>query len=174
MPPTTPELAQWFSREIQPHEPMLRAWLRRRFPGISDIDDLVQETYMRIFRSNCAGRLEQPQSYLYKVARNAAVDQLRRTKICRIDGVGDLNDVEVTERSNPPETAYAEEDLDLLAEAIEALPERCRKVLKLRKLEGLSYEEIGRVMGISFNTVNAQLVVGLARCRAYVMERSKA
>jgi RNA polymerase sigma factor (sigma-70 family) len=173
MPPTSPELAQWFSREIQPHEPMLRAWLRQRFPGVSDVDDLVQETYVRIFRSEWAGRLQHPKSYIYKVARNAALDQLRRSKICRIEGVAEFDDVPATEERGTREAVRAEEDLELLAEAIEALPERCRKILKLRKLEGLSYEEIGRVMGISFNTVNAQLVVGLARCRAYVIERSK-
>jgi RNA polymerase sigma-70 factor (ECF subfamily) len=61
--------------------------------------------------------------------------------------------------------------LELLAAAIEALPQRCRVVVKLRKLRGLSYQEIAQQLGISVHTVNAQLAKGMMLCREYLRAR---
>ena len=49
MPPPDSELGQWFATHVQPHEPVLRAWLRSRFRTEDDLDDLVQESYLRFF-----------------------------------------------------------------------------------------------------------------------------
>src|SRR5688500_8667342 len=48
---TPSDRARWFSEHIQPHEPMLRAWLRGRFEAACDVDDLVQEAYVRVWRA---------------------------------------------------------------------------------------------------------------------------
>ena len=72
---------------------------------------------------------------------------------------------------DPAETLTHDQELELLAAAIESLPQRCRLVVKLRKLWGLSYEEIARKLGISVNTVNAQLAKGMSLCREYLRER---
>ena len=45
-----PDSDRWFAAEVQPHEAMLRAWLRARFPTLGDTDDLVQETYSRVLQ----------------------------------------------------------------------------------------------------------------------------
>jgi RNA polymerase sigma-70 factor (ECF subfamily) len=50
MPPI--DQAQWFSEQVQPHEPALRAYLSKRFPALPDHDDLVQETYIRTLRAH--------------------------------------------------------------------------------------------------------------------------
>ena len=57
MPPPDSELGQWFAARVQPHEPELRAFLRRRFPSLRDIDDLVQEAYARLIRAHSAGTI---------------------------------------------------------------------------------------------------------------------
>src|SRR5438132_9672112 len=69
---------RWFSEEIQPHEPALRAYLRARFPTLQDIDDQIQETYARLFRARKSGRRGLNRGYLFVVARNAALDIFRR------------------------------------------------------------------------------------------------
>ncbi len=56
-------------------------------------------------------------------------------------------------------------------QAIAALPERCRVVLTLRKLQGLSYRDIAQKLGISENTVDAHVCTGLFRCREYLRAR---
>jgi DNA-directed RNA polymerase specialized sigma24 family protein len=72
MPPEDPEISRWFQRNVQPHEPMLRAWLRSRFSSENDIDDIVQESYVRLLRARDTGALNSPKAFLFAIARNLA------------------------------------------------------------------------------------------------------
>lgn len=169
MPPHS-DYARWFAEEVQPHEPLLRAWLRRRFAPLRDIDDLVQETYLRLFRARSAGKIAHPRSYLFATARNAALDRLRRDQVVAFEPLTDG-----TPPSVPAPAAEAAADSDaelaLLTAALRSLPERCREVLVLRKHHGLSHEEIAARLGISKNTVNAQITLGMMRCRQFFRDR---
>jgi DNA-directed RNA polymerase specialized sigma24 family protein len=141
-----PEHARWFAEEILPHEPRLRAWLRGRFPTRTDIDDLVQETYARLFRARSAGEVRNARNYLYAVARNA-------------------------EETAVPEAVGQRQELEMLRAAMAALPQRCRQVFTLRKLYGLSHREIAAQLAISERTVEAQIDKAMRRCAAYLRER---
>lgn len=164
--------ARWFAEEVCPHEPALRAWLRARFPSLSDIDDLVQETYARLFRARSAGRVGEVRPYLFVIARNAAVDLVRRNRIVPGATQAEIDAMAVAEeRPSAAEATCAAQQIELLHEAIEALPERCRAVLRLRKLHGLSYREIAQRLGISENTVDAHIRTGIFRCRQYLRNR---
>lgn len=163
---------RWFLEELQPHEPGLRRWLRRRFPKLTDIDDLIQDTYVRVLRARNQGRVTHARSYLFVAARNAACDQVRRLGVVEIEAVGELASLSVPDdRRDAGETLAHHQELAILAAAIEALPPRCRMVVKLRKLRGLGYQEIAAQLGISAHTVNAQLAKGMILCREYL--RSK-
>jgi RNA polymerase sigma-70 factor (ECF subfamily) len=166
------ETARWFAEEVQPHESSLRHWLRGRFPALRDVDDLVQESYARLLRARRRGQVAHARSYLFATARNAACDLARRERVAAIEGVADIETLSVYEdRPDVAESLSHEQEIEILAEAIQALPKRCRLVLKLRKLRGLSHREIARRLGISEHTVNAQLARGLAQCRAFLRER---
>ncbi|MGH7946540.1 MAG: RNA polymerase sigma factor [Opitutaceae bacterium] len=172
MPPQNTEQARWFIEEVQPHEPELRAFLSRRFPTVQDIDDLVQESYARLIRARHTGSLVEPRAYLFTTARNAAVDLFRRKRIVFIEDLAESRCLSVVDdRPDAAETASHAQEIELLIEAIRALPERCRAVLTLRKLHGFSYRDIASRMGISENTVNAQLAIGVVRCREYLEAR---
>ena len=67
-----------------------------------------------------------------------------------------------------PKTVCHDQELQLLAAAIQALPARCRQVMTLRKIYGLSHRDIARQLDISEHTVNAQLAIGVLRLRAYL------
>lgn len=163
--------ARWFAEEVQPHEPGLRNWLRHRFPRRTDIDDLVQECFARVLRARSEGRVESAKPYLFSTARNAVYDQVRRDRVVYIESVEDVAALSIAEdRPDAAEALTHDQDLEVLAAAIEALPERCRLVVKLRKLRGLSYQEIARTLGISIHTVNAQLAKGMTLCRDYFRE----
>jgi RNA polymerase sigma-70 factor (ECF subfamily) len=163
---------QWFANEVLPHEPALRSWLRARFPSLSDSDDVVQETYARLFRSRSTGKIENAKSYLFSTARNLAVDLFRRRKVAPIVAVNDFERSGVAEeRSNVADTVSSAQELEILRNAIDSLPDRCRTIMILQKLQGLSNAEIAAQLNLSINTVNAQLVIGLARCRAYLAAR---
>ncbi len=166
---------RWFKEEIRPHERELRAYLRGRFPAAGEIDDLVQETYARLWRARDGGSATLTRAYLFVVARNVALDLLRRKQIIAVEALGDLAELSVVEeRPDAAETLSHEQELQLLAEAMRALPPRCREILTLRRIEGCSHRAIAEKLGIAEGTVNAQLAIGLMRCRAYLCARGVA
>ncbi|HEY1109059.1 MAG TPA: RNA polymerase sigma factor [Opitutaceae bacterium] len=163
------EQSQWFSQAIRPHESELRAYLRGRFPTLPDVDDLVQETYARLLRARASGQATLTRAYLFVVARNVALDLVRREKIVAIDRLAEIDGLSVVEeRPDAAETLNHEQELALLDDAMRALPPRCREILTLRRIEGLSHRSIAEKLGIAESTVNAQLAIGLMRCRRYL------
>jgi len=172
MPPQDPEVAKWFAEEVQPHESELRAYLRSKFSRHLDVDDLIQETYARLLQAREQAPLRSAKAYLFTTARNAAFDFFRRRKIVTIEGIAEIELLPVFEdRPGVAEAVCHDQELQLLAEAIQALPERCRRVLTLRKLHGLSHREIAQKLGIAENTVNAQVAIGVLRLRDYLRAR---
>jgi RNA polymerase sigma factor (sigma-70 family) len=172
MPLSRPEQSRWFSEEVQPHEPELRAYLRGRFPSLGDIDDIVQETYARLFRLKRAGSLEETRPYLFATARNTAIDIFRHRGTISLEPLAEISDSDVVEeRPGVAEALSRAQEIDILHQAIDALPGRCREILVLRKLQGCSHREIAQRLGISENTVNAQIALGVLRCRAFLRAR---
>ena len=170
--PTDPNLTDWFAREVQPHEPKLRAWLHASFPSLSDVDDLVQESYARLLRARQGGRIENAKAYLFATARNAALTLLRRHQIISLESVERTEALSVLEdRPGVAESLDREQELRLLAQAMETLPARCRHVLVLQKIQQLSYREIAERLGITESTVNAQLAKGVLRLRDFMRAR---
>ena len=165
-----PEQSRWFAEEVQPHEPALRAYLRGSFPTLQDIDDLVQDAYARLLKARNAGPVTHPKAYLFATARNAALDLFRRKKIVSIEALAEIEQLSVLEEGpDAAEQASHEQELEILTEAINGLPDRCRQILTMRRLQGLSHREIAQTLGISEHTVNAQLAIGVLRCRKHLL-----
>ena len=167
-----PTLSRWFTEEVQPHEPALRAYLQARFPTLADHDDLVQETYTRLLRAQANGGVRYPKAFLFTAARNAAFDLFRRRGAKPTEAVTDL--VELTVLEDIPgvgEQMDQSYELEVLADAVRALPDRCRQVIMLRYLDGLAYKEIAVQLGISAETVKVHMAKGMRRCAAFFAER---
>jgi RNA polymerase sigma-70 factor (ECF subfamily) len=161
---TNPIPDQWFRNEVQVHASTLRAWLHRKFPAVSDVDNLVQEAMTRVWQSRGTAS-DSPRAYLYVVARNLAVDQMRRQQIALIEPDAEIEEVfDDGPAATPAETTAHNQELALLTEAIQALPERCRQVLTLRKIYGLSQKQIATKLGIAEHTVEAHVANGMRRC----------
>jgi len=178
MPPSeptrlpAPSLSRWFTEEVQPHEPALRAYLQARFPTLGDQDDLVQETYTRLLRAQANGGVRYPKAFLFTAARNIAFDLFRRRGAKPTEAVTDL--VELTVLEEMPgvgEQMDQSYELEVLADAVRALPDRCRQVIMLRYLDGLAYKEIAEQLGISAETVKVHMAKGMRRCAAFFAER---
>lgn len=164
--------ADWFNREVYAHDDRLKAYLRGSFPSMRDVDDVVQQSYLQIWRRQMLQPLVSARSFLYSVARNLAIDALRRETKSPVERGPNLAGLEVFDGGlDPAEAACTGEELDLLAEAIASLPTRCREVVLLRRLYGMSPPQIARKLGISEGTVHLQGAKGLRRCEEYLRAR---
>lgn len=168
MPPLDPESALWFAQEVQPHEAALRAYLRTHFSSLTDHDDVVQETYIRLLRAHERGPIASPRGLLFATARNAARDLLRRRAAAPNVPIAENDAARVFDDApGVSETVSRRQETDLLAAAIAELPPRCREILVLRKFENLSHREIAAKLGIAEHTVEAQLTKALHRCEEF-------
>jgi RNA polymerase sigma factor (sigma-70 family) len=164
----TPQ-TRWFAEQVQPHEPLLRAWLRGRFPSERDLDDLVQETFARMLKAHGSTPITDAKAFLFATARNLALDRVRRRQVINIEPIAEIAELSVLDdRLGVSESVSRLQELELLTQAIQSLPERCRQVLTLRKIYGLSQKEIAAQLGISEHTVEVQVANGVRRCAGFL------
>lgn len=170
--PAHPDEARWLAEEVLPHEPALRAYLRSHYPDVRDVDDIVQESYLRLLERKHGHEITSPKAYLFSTARNAALSLLRRPRIFSDTPVTELSGSHVLEGSpDAAEMASQQQEIELLMNAIDALPPRCREIFILRKLQNLPQKEIATRLGLSEQTVQVQIARGAAKCAAYFRER---
>lgn len=166
------ERARWFADEVQAHEASLRAVLRRSVRSLADVDDLIQETFVRILRAREKKAIRSGKSYLFAVARNAMHDLFRRRSVADMVSVTETDTLNVLDdRPGVVELVIRQQELDLLAEAVRSLPGRCRQVFLLRKIQGLPQREIATRLSISENTVETLVAKGARRCAEYLRAR---
>jgi len=161
--------SQWFTEEVHAHDSSLKAYLRGSFPAVRDVEDVVQESYLRIWKARAAQPIQCARAFLFRVARNVALNLLSRERVSPIDPVMDLAALPVVEESpNAAAAACVREELLLLAQAIDSLPARCREIVILRRIKHVSQKEIAARLGIAEETVEVQVVRGVKRCGDYL------
>ena len=169
MPPESPDSSRWFAEQVQPHAAELRAWLRGKFPALNDPDNLAQESLTRVWRAHEHGEIQSPKALLFTTARNLALDELRRRQVVTVEPIAESAGLSVFEDTpTAADTAAHNQELEILTKAIQSLPDRCRQVLTLRKIYGLSQKEIAAQLGIAEHTVEAQVATGMRKCAVFL------
>jgi RNA polymerase sigma factor (sigma-70 family) len=164
--------ARWFAAEVHPHDAQLKAYLRSSFPAVRDIDDVVQESYLRIWRSRAVQPIHSAKAFLFKVARHVALNLVDRQRASPVLVVGDLAELPVLDhRPGVVETVSRNEKLRLLVLALATLPPRCREITILRKLKGIPQKDVAARLGIAEKTVEEQVARGVRRCEDYLRRR---
>lgn len=173
MPPEFSDQAHWYAENIEPHQAMIRSWLKSRYGELCDADDILQDALLRVFKAHKKSELKAPKAYFFAVARNLAIDRVRK-KIPAYESILDHEALGLVDEADTiEEVASRNHELEILTEAIQALPERCRRAFTLSKVYGMTYNEIAREMGISFNTVSAQIAIGLSKCTQYMRRHGR-
>ncbi len=152
----------WFVREVLPLEAALMQFLRRSWPNKSDIDDLAQEVYARVYES-AREKIPQPvKPFVFTIARNLLIDRVRHEQVVPIEAVADLETLGVAvDAPGPDRNVMAQDELRRLQAALEKLPPRAREVVVLGRIEGLSGKEISQRLGIGASTVSEHLATGM-------------
>jgi RNA polymerase sigma-70 factor (ECF subfamily) len=159
------------------NETALKRYLRRFIKSREAADDLAQEAFLRAFAAESGHLIDTPKPFLFKVARNLALNELARQSSMAIEPLGDFEGLEVLEDSSQvavDDVVDSRERIRLLARAIAALPPQCAKVFILRKMQGLPQKEIAVRLNISVRTVENHVALGLSRCRAFIRDHGGA
>lgn len=132
-------------------------------------NDVVQDTFCRLYenRSNITIHISL-KSYLYRSVYNNCIDLIRHKKVANAYVDAKMLDFYFSRIIQLPEAELKMLDEDIgeaIREAIAHLPERCRQIFCLSKLEGLSNKQIAEQLGISVKTVETQMTTAFVRLR---------
>lgn len=136
-----------------------------------DSEDLVQETFLRVFRSrNSYERIARFSTWLYTIAQNLIRNQYKRSQRMQMVSLNQTDDQEQEVMIDLPDSAMAiDEHLHLsmtvaqLQKSLESIPSEFRDVLVMRDVQQLSYEEIMEITQLPMGTVKSRINRGRAR-----------
>ena len=155
----------------------LRSALARSVSGIvppKEIEDIVQETYIRVRSAARRAPVEHPRALLYKTARNLALDYTKRAE-SRLTGdcdtLDDLPDSTLCGGDPTGTTAASDQEFARFCDAVRLLPSQARQAFVLRKVYGFSQQEIAEAMGIAQSTVEKHIALGLKRTLLQIRSR---
>lgn len=159
---SAPEALQWFLREVLPLEAMLMQYLRHNWRDQSDIEDLVQEVYVRVFEAARKEIPDKAKPFLFTTARNLLINRVRDSRVVPMEAALDLDALGIAiDTPAPDQSLMARDELRRLREAIDSLPPRYRDVVVLRRIEDLSRTEVAQRLGINETTVSEYLTKGM-------------
>ncbi|KOF15185.1 RNA polymerase sigma factor [Ensifer adhaerens] len=147
-------------------EGRVRNFFRRRLRNREDAVDATQETFMRMLEASRSTLIENPQAYLFQVARSVARVASQRAAremtmfVAESEGLEHAEDRPIQDR-----IVNGRQCLLIMARTIEGLPNRCQQVFILSRLHGLANGEIADQLGISRNMVEKHIIRALLECR---------
>jgi len=145
----------------------MRAKIARSVAGIvpqRDLEDVVQDTFLRIRDVQSVDEIKNPESFIYRTARNLALDHVKRAESRLADGHDNVEAlaavIEQSEEDSTYRAVTSRQEFGSFCSAVDKLPEACKRVFVLRKVYGFSQREIAASLGISESTVEKHVARG--------------
>ncbi len=155
---TTDELELAF----RAHAAELRSFLHRQLRNPDTAADLTQETYLRLLRQPPRKPVLNLRGFIFKIARNLAIDHARSRQIRERLDEGTAYLYEVTGESPALfDVVVAQQELTAMAHALSRLPTQCQEIFTLCRLRNLPHKEVALQLQVSVSTVEKQLAVAL-------------
>jgi len=152
----------------------LRGKLARAVLGMvppREVEDIVQETYVRACQMGNTGKIREPQAFLFKVARNLALDYIKCANTRLVVSVENLDEPGgVDSRRLNDETfdkVVSNDEFSEFCDAVRQLPPQRRRAFVLKKVYGYTQREIAAEMQISTKTVERHISLGMENCLEY-------
>ena len=149
----------------------LRRHLARILGNNAEAQDVAHDAYVRMYPVIEKQAAEKPEAMLYTTARRLAFNRLKRRRIAPFASEPPIEELSTSSAPGVVQQVMARQELRLLEQAIAQLPEGCRTVLLLRKIELLSHQEISTRLGIAISTVEKQHARALRLLRASLASR---
>lgn len=154
-------IASWVAAEVIPHEAAVRAWLRRARVSPQDVDEVIQDAYCRLSMLDSIDHIDRPDAYFFSIARNLLLRRLKRERVVPIDAIAEIDAFNDDLHPSPEQQAAARLDYAKMLDFMSTLPERCRTIVTLRKIQGWSQKEIAAHLGTTEKAVEKQVWVGM-------------
>ena len=154
-------------------EMALKRYLARYLHRREDIEDMVQETYLRAHKATQKRWVEYPKAYLFKVARTVALSELSKKMQQLTDYLEEIPAEEPGSDSSIDEELIAEQRLSLYCDAVAELPPQCRRVFLMRKVQGMSHKEIAEELAITTSAVERNITRGVFQFQRYVNHKDQ-
>ncbi|CDO34500.1 MULTISPECIES: sigma-70 family RNA polymerase sigma factor [Novosphingobium] len=144
---------------IIPHLPVLRQWLLRRIDRAEDVDDVVQDVWMRLCRLPDRSVIENPRAYLFRTASSVVTDRFRRSEVRAANRHDELTEVRhPVEEITPERVLMGKDEMERIVARIGRLPERTRDIFVLSRFENLNNRQIAAAMCISVSAVEKHMM----------------
>jgi RNA polymerase sigma-70 factor (ECF subfamily) len=155
----------------------LRKSLERAVMGIvppKEVEDIVQETYVRVCQIERKDKIREPRSFLFKTAHNLALDHVKRAESRLVVSMEEFRESEPISPNQSFDDTFDQvatnEEFRQFCEAVRHLPLQCRRAFVLKKVYGCSQCEIAREMSISESTVEKHIAEGIKRCNYFMIQ----
>ena len=157
--------------EFEKHQSALKRFISRFLHNTQDIEDVAQEAFLRAYSAEQDTDIKQPKSFLFRIAKNVAVSELRLKARQITDYIEDKSDTDVIQEWTTEDEVSAQQKLGIHCEAVSTLAPQCRRVYLMRKVYGMSHKEIAARLGIAVSTVEKHLIKGVDLCDRYVRKK---
>ncbi|WP_192348662.1 RNA polymerase sigma factor [Algoriphagus sp. Y33] len=132
------------------------------------VEDVLQEVFLNIWTRSGKDSIQNFKSYLFNAVRNKSISKLREVKFSELQQ--EIIEGLPSESRTAEEHQEIEEKLGLIVKAAEELPERCRQIFILSRIEYVPISEISELLNISRRTVENQLTIAMKYIRQYARE----
>jgi len=134
-------------------------------------EEVVEDVFIKLWtRRKQAPDIQNLKVYLYVTTKNTALNYLSKKASELTTAPFDFLDIDlVTIDPSPEQQMITAEMLKKVEEAVESLPPRCKMIFKLIREDGLKYKEVADILGISVNTIDAQLAIAIKRIGAALL-----
>ena len=147
----------------------LKRYIARLLKRPEDIEDVSQEAFLKLLEAAAKGEIRYPKAYLFRTARNLALNNLARKSNILVDSLEDFAIPDVIGKTGLLEDQMViQQRFEFLSRAVASLPEVTRQVLILRKYQGLSRKEVATTLNISISAVEKHLAKALESCLQYM------
>jgi len=153
------------------HEITIRRVIAKYRPAKDDIDDLVQEAFLKCFAAELKHPIANPKAFVLRTCRNVAISETRRKRHSTTTSFDESQGMEFfvdDDQATLEDIVHSRRKLVVFAEALSSLPEAHRQALILRKIDGLKFKEIADRLGVSVSTVEKRVAAALLRCHRHL------
>lgn len=151
---------------FEAHAGEIARFLQRRGSSPDLAADLTQDAFVRLMTSTPAAPIENTSAYLFRVARNLAINHDRRQRILSFASDSEAALLEVADEAPSPERVLiSRQELALVKAVLDELPPVQRQVFILSRIEGRTFADIGRTLGVAPQTAYGHMTRILVRLK---------